>query len=349
MIKQKHSNRWFLTLLFSSIVFIIIFITLSITGTIFFFLNEFSILHTKPEESPVLFLLTFIIASIFTGTLIGTIFSRIPLKPVHILIDGMASLAKGDYDVSINLGKRNPVGKEITKSFNVLAKELGQTEMLRSDFVNNLSHEFKTPIVSILGFAKLLQKSELSPEQKDFVDIIVTESSRLTNMTSHMLTLTKIENQHILTDITTFNVSEQIRQSIILLESRWSDKQLDIEANFEEYQIDGNQELLKQVWINLIDNSIKYSPDKGLISFLIQESENQLEFYIKNRGPKIDKDIQQRIFHKYWQADLSHSSEGTGIGLSISKKIIDLHQGTITVDSNETETTFCVILPKQIS
>ena len=347
--KKKQPNRWFLTLFFSGIVFVIIFITMSVTGTFFYLLNKFGILHTKPEDSPALSLIIFTISSIIIGTLIATILSRFPLKPVHTLINGMNSLSKGDYDVSINLSKRNPVGREVTKSFNVLAKELGQTEMLRTDFVNNLSHEFKTPIVSILGFAKILQKSELTNEQKEFVDIIVSESARLTNMTTNMLSLTKIENQHILTDITTFNLSEQIRQSIILLESRWAEKELEIEADFGEYMISGNQELLKQVWINLMDNGIKYSPKRGTISFLISEIDSDLQITITNTGPKIDEAIQQRIFHKYWQADLSHASEGTGIGLSISKKIIELHQGKIDVDSDNAETKFIVRLPKQLN
>ena len=345
--KHRQPKRWFLTLHFSGAVFIINFITMSITGTAFFLLNKFNILSAKLEDSPILSLLIFTISSLFIGTLIATIFSRIPLKPVHILIDGMTNLSKGNYDVKIKLGKRNPVGKEITKTFNLLASELSQTEVLRTDFVNNLSHEYKTPIVSILGFAKLLQKTDLTAEQQEFVDIIVTESSRLTNMTTNMLALSKIENQHILTDKQHYNVSEQIRECIILLEKKWSDKNLEIEADFGEFMINGNQELLKQVWINLMDNSIKYSYPNGKISFFIKDSENLLNVSVINTGPLIPKDIQKRIFNKYWQEDVSHSSEGTGIGLSISKKIIELHHGNIHVTSNERETEFIVSLPKE--
>ena len=346
--KVKRPNRWFLTLLFSGAVFFIIFITMLITGTTFFALNELNILSSKPEDSPTLALIIFIIASIIIGTLIATLFSRIPLKPVHILIDGMTNLSKGNYDVSIKLGKKNPVGKELTKTFNLLAKELSQTEVLRSDFVNNLSHEFKTPIVSILGFAKILQTTDLTEEQREFVEIIVSESSRLTNMTTNMLALSKIENQHILTDTCRYNLSEQLRESIILLEKRWSDKELEIEADFSEFSIDGNKELLKQVWINLMDNGIKFSPRKGTLAFFIEEQESHLVVTILNKGPMIPADIQERIFNKYWQADLSHASEGTGIGLSISKKIIELHEGTISVSSSPEETKFIVSLPTNL-
>lgn len=343
--KPKQPNRWFLTLLFSGAVFTIIFITMTITGTIFYLLNELNILSAKPEDSPALSLIIFIIASLFIGTLIATIFSRIPLKPVHILIDGMTNLSKGNYDTTIKLGKRNPVGKELTKTFNLLASELSQTEVLRSDFVNNLSHEFKTPIVSILGFAKILQNTDLTDEQQEFIDIIVTESSRLTNMTTNMLALSKIENQHILTDTCTYNLSEQIRESIILLEKKWTEKSLEIEADFGEFNIEGNQELLKQVWINLMDNAIKFAPHNTTIAFYITKNDTHLTVTVSNTGPMIPEDIQQRIFNKYWQEDLSHSSEGTGIGLSISKKIIMLHEGTITVSSHEEETRFIVTLP----
>lgn len=345
MLKHKKPSRWALTILFSGVVFTIITLTMIIIGWFFFFLNHLNLLSDTSREKPFIALVIFIVSSIVTGTLIATLMSRIPLKPMHTLIDGMNQLSKGDYNITIDMG-RAPVFKEISKNFNTMAKELNQTEVLRTDFVNNLSHEFKTPIVSILGFAKILQKSDLTPEQKEFVDIIVTESSRLTNMTTNMLALTKIENQHILTDQTTYNVSEQIRQSIILLEKNWSEKNLLIEADFGEAYVTANEELLKQVWINLMDNSIKYSPENETVTFLINDTAEMIEIIIKNSGPKIDEEIQQRIFSKYWQEDVSHSSEGTGIGLSISKKIVDLHHGEICVESNDRETQFIVRLPK---
>lgn len=151
-----------------------------------------------------------------------------------------------------------------------MAEELENTQMLRSDFINNFSHEFKTPIVSIAGFAKLLRRGNLTDAQKEeYLAIIEEESLRLAAMATNVMNLTKVENQTILTDLTTFNLSEQIRACVLLLEEKWSRKELDLDLEFPEYTIRANEELLKQVWINLLDNAIKYSPNYGEIGVRI--------------------------------------------------------------------------------
>ncbi|WP_455716352.1 HAMP domain-containing sensor histidine kinase, partial [Anaerosporobacter sp.] len=277
--------------------------------------------------------IAFGISSIIIGTIVATIFSRIPLKPVNTIINGMNKLASGDYKTRIDLG-HIPISLEISNSFNTLACELENTEMLRSDFVNNFSHEFKTPIVSICGFAKLLQKESITKEQqKEYLDIIVEESTRLSEMATKVLNLTKVENQNILTDITCFNLSEQIRNCILILENKWSKKGLTIVADFDEYMTDACEELLKQVWINLVDNAIKFSPENGEIHIVITKLTDKITVSIKNNGPEMSEEEITRIFDKFWQGDTSHTSEGNGIGLSIARRIVQLHKGTISVES----------------
>ncbi|MPM07787.1 Alkaline phosphatase synthesis sensor protein PhoR [bioreactor metagenome] len=234
----------------------------------------------------------------------------------------------------------------MSQSFNALAEELQNTEMLRSDFVNNFSHEFKTPIVSIRGFAKLLQKGNLPAEQqREYLGIIADESTRLAEMATHVLDLTKIENQSILTDVTRFNLSEQIRGAVLLLEKKWSQKGLTIAAEFDEYEIEANEEMLKQVWINLIDNSVKFSPQGGEIGLSIAKTADGIAVAVKNNGAEIAEEDQKRIFNKFYQGDTSHAAEGTGIGLAIVKRIVELHKGKISVVSSPRETVFTVSLP----
>ena len=178
---------------------------------------------------------------------------------------------------------------------------------------------------------------------------IEEESMRLAYMATNVLNLTKVENQSILTDVTTYNVSEQVRSCFLLLESKWSKKDLDLQFEMNEYTIEANEELLKQVWINLIDNAIKFSQNNGVINFKASETEKHLSFSITNYGAEISEEALGKIFNKFYQADISHSTEGNGIGLAIVKKILDLHRGEISVTSKDKAVTFTIIIPKKVT
>lgn len=342
MRKPKEPPRFAITVIFTIIVFCILMITMMVVGIAVYFLANAGII-VVPNLGALL--LTIAVASIIVGTIISVFLGKIPMRPVYKLIYALNSLATGNYDtrLSMNVPK---VGKDLEESFNILAEELQNTEMLRSDFVNNFSHEFKTPLVSIKGFARLLQKGSLPEEKKkEYIDIISAESSRLADMATKVLDLTKLENQNILTDVSEYNVSEQLRESILLLERKWLEKELEISADFEEYQIHGNQEMLKQVWINLIDNAIKFSPSGGAIGVSVTRNADCIMVMVSNGGAPIKEEEKERIFQKFYQGDTSHTSQGNGIGLAIVRRIVELHDGEVWVDSTEEQTTFTVKLP----
>lgn len=346
MREPKPPHRAALTALFALLVFIVLIITMFVVGGIVYLLVRLGVLGEAVTPNMTLPLIIFAVVSIVLGTLIAAIISKRPLRPVNELISGMNSLASGNYDTKLEIGN-HPVGRDVAQSFNLLADELKNTEMLRSDFINNFSHEFKTPIVSIRGFAKLMQKGNLpEKQQQEYLSIIVDEASRLSDLATNVLNLTKVENQSILTDITTFNLSEQIRDCVLLLEKKWVKKSLSIVADFGEYDINANEELLMQVWINLLDNSIKFSYLGGEINISITREREALTVAIKNYGPEISEEEKTRIFNRFWQGDSSHASEGTGIGLSIAKRIVELHKGSIDASSTPHETVFCVTLPQ---
>ena len=167
---------------------------------------------------------------------------------------------------------------------------------------------------------------------------------RLSYMATNVLNLTKVENQSILTDVSTFNVSEQIRSCFLLLEPKWSKKELELQVELDEYEVDASEELLKQVWINLIDNAIKFSNDKSTINLSASMEKDKLSVAITNYGAEISEDAMAKIFNKFYQHDLSHSTEGNGIGLAIVKKILQLHNGIIEVSSVNGAVTFTVTL-----
>ena len=352
MKKQEHQHRVALTLLFTALVLAFMLVTLLIVGLAIYFLIQLEILtgpnHTVPSAARIIII--FVVANLVLGAGMTFFFGKIPMKPVNKLINQMNRLAAGDYKARLDYGdflSKHPTIVELTDSFNRMASELQSTEMLRSDFINNFSHEFKTPIVSITGFAKLLRKGNLPEEKKEeYLRIIETESLRLSQMATNVLNLTKVENQTILTDITEFNLSEQIRSCILVLSEKWEQKEIEYIIDFDEYNIRANEDLLKQVWINLLGNAVKFSPTGGIIEVKITEQEETMTVSIMNTGSEIAPEHQKKIFNKFYQADESHSSEGNGIGLAIVKLITELHDGTVSVSSGNGSTTFTVVLPK---
>ena len=288
----------------------------------------------------------FIVAGVLIGMLVTMWISKLVLKPSWELILGVKRLSQGDYSVRLDLGGAYEM-KELSNNFNNLARELENTEILRSDFINNFSHEFKTPIVSVKGLVELLKKPDLSEEKRlVYLKIIEEELARVSDMATNILNLSKIENQNILTDITEFNLSEQIRTSILLLEKKWTKKNIDFKLDFDEFSYRGNEDLLKHVWINVLDNAIKFSFEQSVISVDIGETDDFITVKVTNSGETIPEKEFKNIFNKFYQKDKKALSEGNGIGLYIVSHIVKLHQGTASVQSADNLTTFTITLKK---
>lgn len=341
--KWRSSLKYFrLTLAFALIVFLIILVTMSLIffGTIA--LTKLGLVEAGRFERFPLF--AFCLMSIAVGTILAAVFSKAPLKPFRELMDATDRVASGDYSARIDL-KGPEALKQLSQKFNHMVAEIGSVEMLRTDFVNNFSHEFKTPIASIRGFANALKWDDLTEqEREEYLDIIISESERLSALSSNVLYLSKIENQAILTEQQNYNLSEQIRLVIALLDHKFSEKQLGIIFDSQEYFITGNQEMLKQVWINLLDNAIKFSPNGRKIEVAISQDNEKTYISVSNEGEPIPPNAQAHIFDRFYQGDKSHATAGNGLGLSIVKKIIDLHGGEIRVESASEHTTFEIIL-----
>ncbi len=349
---NEQKQRFSLTLLFGGVVFLILLTAIVLSVIAMFLLAWLGIIGSEAGEIRFGSILLFMSGiSLIIGSMIALVLVKIPLNPINKLVNGMNSLAAGNFKTRIEyegLIERHPTFNEITKSFNTLAEELENTEVLRSDFINNFSHEFKTPIVSIAGFAKLLKKGNLSDEQRaEYLDAIEEESMRLSYMATNVLNMTKVENQTILSDVTRFNLSEQVRDVLLLLENSWTKKNIELQLDFDEHEIEANEELLKQIWINLIDNAVKFAPRCGTVAIDIKESEASVAVTVSNTGKEIDPEKIDKIFNKFYQADESHAGEGNGIGLAIVKRIVDLHSGKVTVKSQSGMTSFTVELPRR--
>lgn len=351
--KDDRRGRLFLTLLFSFMVFIILVLSVVLAGVAVYILANFDVFTARMDNYPSIGLVILFMAliSVLLGSGFAILLSRLSLYPITKVVTQMNRLASGDFKARLDFSRRineMPVFSDIRKGFNKMAQELENTEMLRSDFINNFSHEFKTPIVSIAGFAKLLKRENISPEIKnEYVNIIEEESLRLSYMATNVLNLTKVENQTILTDTVKYNLSEQLRSCVLILENKWEKKNIDFNLDFTEHSITANEELLKQVWINLMDNAIKFSPENEAVTVSIRDAGDDLMVAVSNFGQEITEEDKNKIFRKFYQADVSHSSEGNGVGLAIVKRITELHKGRVEVKSSNGVNTFTVTLPKE--
>ncbi len=343
-----------LTLLMTLLVFTSLVVSLGITILLFIILVRAGVWQQQLADGSIdLEMLVTLVAlsSLVIGTGLAAVFSRLPMKSVHRFLKSMEQLGGGEYTTRLKFEKPLsllPLVQDVEGSFNNLAAELEHTENLRNDYLNNFSHEFKTPIVSIAGFAKLVRKGNLTEQQKDeYLGIIEEESMRLSRMASNALELTKIENLTILTDVTAYNLSEQLRGCLLLLEDRWSSKELELHLELGEFPVRGNKELLQQLWLNLLDNAVKFTPPGGEIAVLVEKIQDALQIRIFNTGSEIPTEALDKIFRKFYQADESHATEGNGIGLSIVKRVAELHGGTVCAESAEGRTTFVVTLPER--
>lgn len=289
---------------------------------------------------------TLAIASII-GILLVIVVARHIINPIKKINNATKSVAKGDFTVNLETSRKDEIG-ELTRNFNKMVKELNSIEYLSKEFMSNVSHEFKTPIASIQGFAKLLDDDSINEEdKKEYISIIIEESERLANLSSNIQNLSKIENEEFFNKDEEIILDEQIRKCIIILNQKLEDKNIDISMNDISVKVFGNEDLLEQVWINLINNAIKYNNENGKIEIILDEDKDYTIVEIKDNGIGIEKEKQDRIFEKFYQVDKSHSTEGSGLGLAIVKEILDLHDAKIILESEyDVGTNFKVLFPK---
>lgn len=272
-----------------------------------------------------------------TVAMIATHFlSKIFFDPIKNLRDGMQKVADGDFDTHLETTSSSMEIQEMIAGFNMMTQELRATEILQTDFVSNVSHEFKTPINAIEGYTTLLQSTENIDEvENEYIEKILFNTRRLSSLVSNILLLSKIENQTIQTNQTTYDLDEQIREAILALEPSWSAKEIDFDVDLDNLKYHGNENMIHHVWTNLIGNAIKFSPQGGTIKIRLQKDEDHLIFYVEDKGPGLSEETKKHLFDKFYQEDSSHKQEGNGLGLALVKRILTISNGTIFAENLE--------------
>lgn len=348
--RSKFKSLSSLRTAFTLLVLLIFVSAALITAGIYMLLYRLGFLPGA-ALTPVILPIITLLACMMIGTLLSVFFSKLFINPLRRLITANEEIKRGNYKVRVK--EQSPIGEmnNLMQSFNSMAGELEATELFRKDFIDSFSHEFKTPIVSIRGFARQLQKdneaSQLTDEQRrEYTDIIAYESDRLARLSSNILLLTKFEKQQIVTDKTEFYLDEQLRRIVLLLEKQWSTAGIEVELDLEEVRYRFNEEMLSQMWLNLIGNAIKFSREGGTVTIRCRQKTNDVVVDISDSGEGMDNETLHRIFDKFYQSDTSHKAEGNGLGLAIVKRIAELAHAEIKVTSELGKgSTFRVKLP----
>lgn len=325
----------------------------SIATVIIFWMFRHNILFT-PQALPILeagFILKdtlVLICALATALMLIVVFSKRTADPIVELSKAATQIASGNFDVQVEERDRKDEVGELERQFNRMARELQANEYLRKDFISNVSHEFKTPLSVIGGYADLLTEDHIKDaDRRLYAERIVEESRRLSKLTANILELSKLNREDVSLHMQSFSLDEQLRECILLLEPKWSRKNLALNPELSEASCSADKELLSEVWINLLDNAIKFSPERGELTVrLRRESESSLCVLIRDEGIGMSEETRSRMFEQFYQGDTSHRQEGSGLGLSIVAKILELHGAKLRVISQPGRgSSFYVTLP----
>jgi len=260
--------------------------------------------------------------------------SKLFFDPLKEIRKGMKQVAEGNFDIHIETTTSSSEIQEMFDGFNMMTRELRATEILQSSFVSNVSHEFRTPINAIEGYTTLLQSTENIDEiENEYIEKILYNTKRLSSLVSNILLLSRIENQTIQTHQERYALDEQIRESILSLESEWEKKNIEFDVELDAVEYHGNESMMYHVWTNLIGNAIKFSPQGGLIRIILRSVNDSIVFTVEDSGPGLSEETQKHLFDKFYQEDSSHKQEGNGLGLALVKRILTLVQGEVAAEN----------------
>ncbi len=330
MIKKTHSRLW---LVFAVIVFTSVAVAFFLVIAFLFLLYKLNLITVDPHiiHFPILALL---LESALIGGVISFFVGKLIIRPIDRFSAAFTELSGGNFDVRVSTNSKIDEIRKMEKHFNSMVYDLSHIETLRNDFVVNVSHEFKTPLSAIEGYATLLQEPGLSREKHNrYVDKILENSRRLTNLSSNILLLSRLENQETVLNQKEYRLDEQLRKIVLLLENKWTSKNLEFDIELPRFVYYGSEQLMDHVWYNILDNAIKHSPQGGTIHISLESGREAVSVSVSDEGDGMAEEVQKHIFEKFYQGDPSRKAEGNGLGLALVVRILDLCGGTVSVTS----------------
>lgn len=325
------------------VILIILFSAGMVTGVLFLL----DILGVVYHLTYLTMIAIFVVSAVAGGLMSYFVGKRI-LAPMRKLNAASKEVARGNFNITVSDSSKLQEVQSTFRNFNAMVRELSSNATLSNDFVANVSHEFKTPLTAIEGYAMLMQEPELSEaERNEYLEKILVNTRRLTTLIGNILMLSKMESKSLSEQYQVFRLDEQIRQAVVALEPEWSAKNLSFDVALDEVSFNGCEGLLMHIWSNLLNNAIKFSENGQEIKISLLDQKECVVVSVTDHGCGMPKEVQERIFEKFYQGDSSHRSEGNGLGLALVKRIVELSDGVIEVLSRPGEgATFRVILPK---
>ncbi|WP_042143354.1 cell wall metabolism sensor histidine kinase WalK [Paucisalibacillus sp. EB02] len=285
------------------------------------------------------------------GSILILLSSTYLVNPIRKLTHAARKIAKGDFSVRVdktNRKNQDEVG-ELIDSFNHMTAEIEKIDAMRADFVSNVSHEIQSPLTSIKGFTKAIMDDVVPKDnQKEYLQIIYQEIERMSRLSDNLLRIASLDSEHHPYNPRSYRLDEQIRNSVLTTEPLWSGKKIDMQLSIEPVEIYADKDLMEQVWLNLITNAIKYTDEEGIMEIIIRITSSQIKVSVRDFGIGIPEEALPNLFGRFYKVDRSRnrSVDGNGLGLSIVKKILNIHKFSITVDSEEGKgSTFTVNIP----
>lgn len=303
-----------------------------IGNTIFYHIKRAGLIND--HNLSFFYMFNFFLLFILTGIVISVISAILHEKRTDRLSGALQKISDGEFSVRLQQRKLNDsLTNSMVEMFNAMALSLENTEALNNDFISNLSHEMKTPLGTINGFAKMLKDSGFTETEKaDYLNIIINESERLSLLSNNIMLLSRLEKQTVPVNREDYNLTEQLRQTVASMYHKWSEKNIEIILEGEDFSVSANRELMVQVWINLLDNGIKFSPADGNIYINVIKNADCVAVSIKNFGATLGGDEISHIFEKFYQGTGEKKALGNGLGLPMVKKITELHGGTVCAE-----------------
>lgn len=267
-------------------------------------------------------------------------------SPIAEISRALRQVADGNYDVEVDIQEKGKDFDMLEKDFNAMVQQLKMNEYLHKDFSSNISHEFKTPLSIIKGYADLLAAGDISEEEKSYAKMISEESSRLSTLTANLLRLSSMEQSQVYLKRSVFSLDEQIRQAVLSMDSKWMEKNIEIDLELQDISFNGDEELLNHVWLNLLDNAVKFTDNGGKITIVLEIDKGEIVASFEDSGIGMDSDTLDNIFRQFYRGDTGKRYEGSGLGLSLAQRIVQLHEGNILVESAEGRgSIFTVVIP----
>ena len=289
------------------------------------------------SAAKITFLNVVLISLIFT--VIDTIRRKLTVeRPVKQILAAAEKIVQGDFSVRVKPQSKfgsDDTFNRVIECFNKMAEELGSVETLRTDFIANVSHEMKTPLAVMQNYGTLLQAPELSEEKRmEYAKGVTDGSRRLADMMTNILKLNRLENQNIYPKTEEFDLGEQLCECLLQYENLWEKAEIEIETDIaENVKVKADSELLSHVWNNLFSNAFKFTEPGGTVSVSLVATDHHAVVKVSDTGCGMNPEVGAHIFEKFYQGDTSHSAQGNGLGLALVKRVIDIMQGEIGVES----------------